>query len=104
MSDYAENLFPKISRDKAHAMISQADKAYESKKYRKAIRLFSQALQASLPDVDRGYVFYMKGKSYHEIGDDMNACKQWSKAIELDLAQHPLGIDIINEEYRKHCG
>ncbi len=102
MSDSPENLFPKISRNDAIEMINQADIAFEEKKYRKTIRLLGQALNAPLSDFDKGYILYLKGKAYHEIGNTAQACHQWSLAIELGLA-HPTGVDLISEEYRKHC-
>ncbi|OJJ16092.1 hypothetical protein BKI52_35590 [marine bacterium AO1-C] len=103
MGDYTENLFPKISRSEAMKIMSQADEAFEQQQFRKAVRLFSQALQAPLADLDRGYMLYMKGKAYQELGDMERACQQWSKAIELDLTQHPMGVDIANEAYKKYC-
>ena len=101
MSDYPENLFPKISRQDALDIINQADIAFEEQKYRKTIRLLSQAANASLSDFDKGYILYLKGKAYHEIGNSVRACQQWSLAMELGLA-HPTGVDLISEEYRKH--
>ncbi|HAS40831.1 MAG TPA: hypothetical protein DCS93_10145 [Microscillaceae bacterium] len=103
MSDYTENLFPKISRAEALKIMSQADEAFELQQFRKAIRLFSQSLRAPLSDLDKGYILYMKGKAYQEIGDMGRACQQWSRAIELDLTQHPMGIDIVNDAYKKYC-
>ena len=104
MSDYTDNLFPKISLPEALQLIGKADDAYENEQFRKAIRLFSQALQAPLSDLDKGYILYMKGKAYLELGDMGRACEQWSKAIELDLTQHPLGIDMVSDAYKKYCG
>lgn len=102
MSDRIENLFPKISRDEALDMINKADVAFEEQKFRKAIRLLSQALNAPLWDFDKGYILYMRGKAYHEIGDVERACKQWTLAIELELT-HPTGVDLISEELKTHC-
>lgn len=102
MSDRVDNLFPQISLQEALKIINEADTTFDEQKFRRAIRLYSQALNAPLSDLDKGYILYMRGKAFYEIGDTERACHQWLLAIGLELT-HPTGMDLVQEEYERHC-